>query len=384
MLQISKPPVSFHNEQIHSYEQVTKGNSIRTKTVSALLAKTMLTWLGERISTTPIKISDLAEEFNVVDDQKKLFTALIHILQRGKYLKGETRLVSKSTFDTKKLDETVDGLNRQGLDIFGEDQWLKDAVGPSFDLAQACIPQLPQLLKGEITGVQLLFSPENYKRTMGIYSDHLQEVYYGLIAEKIVDRCHQIWALHPNRQIRVLEIGAGSGRGTVRILEGLREYGPQIHYCFTDIGNSFLRRAKKTFKSFSCELDFRLLDISKDPKEQGFEYDSIDIAFATNVLHATPNLRVTLNNTIKLLAEGGSVFINEISSDLASNTVSFGTTPGWWLHNDGLRIPYSPVVSPTTFRQLLADSGFKNISVTGYPGVPENELPQVIIQGVKK
>lgn len=384
MLQISKPHISFINEEIHTYEQVSEGCAICSESVSILLAKTMFDWLGKQISSKPVEIEKLAQSLEVVESHTDLFTALLLVLKREGYINEKAGLVQKTNFDESSLNEKARNLNDQGLAFYGKGQWLQDAVGPSFELARVCIPRLPELLKGEISGLQLLFSDENYKLSTALYSAHFQEVYYGLIAGQIVEKCHKIWALNPNRQIRILEIGAGSGRGTIRMLEGLREYGNKIHYCFTDIGNSFLRRAKRTFEIFDCEKEFRLLDISKNPEEQGFEKNSFDIAFATNVLHATPDLNVTLSNTCDLLNTGGTVFINEISADLASNTVTFGTTPGWWLHSDGLRMPYSPAATTTTFRQLLPKIGFENIEVIGYPGVPENELPQAIIQGVKK
>ena len=270
------------------------------------------------------------------------------------------------------------------LETFGKGKWLQDSIGASFELARACIPQLPMLLRGEITSVQLLFSAKNYDLSLAIYAQHLQEVYYGLIAEQVVRKCHQIWDREPERKIRIIEVGAGSGKGTIRILQNLQEHGNKVQFFFTDVGNSFLRRAKRTFKDFNAEMNYRILDISANPEEQGYEVGSFDIAFATNVLHATPDLRETLGNMHKLLTKGGSIYINEITEDMAANTVTYGTTPGWWLPTDGLRLPYSPVATTNTFRELLAELGFGEIVVAGYPGISEEELVQAIIQGVKK
>lgn len=384
MLQISESKSIFQREELYSYEQFSETLSIRKKTTGALLAKTMFTWLSGQISSIPVQISTLAERVNVVKSQEKLFTALLLSLKEEGYLHEEAGFVKKASFDEIKLDKLVNDLGRKGLATYGKGDWLTNTYGPFFELAQSCIPKLPEVLRGEMSGVQLLFSPDNYSRTMATYTNHVPEVYYGLIAEQIVDKCHKIWALRPEHKIRILEIGAGSGYGTIRMLEGLQEHSDKVHFCFTDIGNSFLRRAKRTFKQFDCELEFRLLDISKDSTEQGFAKESFDIVFATNVLHATPDLRVTVGNVRDLLAPEGSVYINEIATESITNTVTYGTTPGWWLSTDGLRIPYTPVASTTTFRNLLAEIGFKDIEVFGYPGIPESELPQAIIQGVKK
>lgn len=380
---ISNPLAAFHNEEIHSYEQYTKGNEIRFASVSALLAKTMFSWFGDTVQNEAVNSLKLANDLGVGERDKPLFAAILQILSRAGYLSVDGELVRKNQFDETELEQLAAGLKTEGLDTYRKGKWLQDAVGPTLDLALACIPRLPELLRGETTGVQVLFSPENYNRALAIYGGHLQEVYYGMIAERIVAQCHRIWDREPNRKISILEIGAGSGKGTVRMLEGLRGYEDKIRFCFSDIGNSFLRRAKKTFSSFGCEWEFRLLDISKEPKAQGFAENDFDIVFATNVLHATPDLRTTLGNAYRLLAPGGSILVNEIVADMAANTISYGMTPGWWLAMDGLRLPLSPVATIQTYRSLMTELGFDYLDVVGYPGVPENEQVQAIIKGTK-
>ncbi|MBC6996627.1 class I SAM-dependent methyltransferase [Neolewinella lacunae] len=381
---ITQPSTAFHGEKIHSYDQYVKGNETRFTAVSSLLAKTMLEWSGDKLSTAKFTADDLARELGVKESQSQLFVALLKTLVRSGHLSEVDGWYTLNAFDSASLDRLVASLYNEGLSVLNLDQQTMEAIRPGFELARICIPNLPAVLQGELSGVQLLFSADNFAYSTAIYGDHIQEVYYGLIAEQIVKKCFEIWSETPDRQIRILEIGAGSGKGTMRMLEALRPYGNRVHFCFTDIGNSFLRRAKQAFKDFDFSFDFRLLDIGQDPEAQGFSAESFDIAFATNVLHATPDLRDTLRNTAWLLAPQGNVYINEIAHDLAVNTVSFGTTPGWWLPDDGLRLPYSPVATTQTYRALLQSLNFERISIVGYPGVSEAELVQAIIHGVKK
>ncbi|MEL7161474.1 MAG: hypothetical protein AAFN92_12020, partial [Bacteroidota bacterium] len=230
------PSIAYHNEQIHSYEKYTLGSEIRFESVSALLADTLFDWFGTKFTAAPVKIEELASECRVTEGNFPLFVALLRVLQRAGYLSETDGYVRKNAYDPAVLQRRVTTLREKGLSTFNEGQWLTNAIGPSFELARVCIPKLPTVLKGEMTGVQLLFSAENYERSIAIYGAHLQEVYYGLIAEAIIKKCHQIWDRDPLRQIRILEIGAGSGKGTIRMLEGLREYADKIHFCFTDIG----------------------------------------------------------------------------------------------------------------------------------------------------
>jgi|GEM_PF-4538084 SAM-dependent methyltransferase len=384
MLLTSNPLATFHNEEIHSYEQYAAGNEIRFISASALLARTMFDWFGDKVGKEPVSTVELARNFGIGEPDKPLFAATLQILDRAGYLVITGESVRKAQFDEAELNGLVTGLKTEGLATYRKGQWLQDAVGPALALTLSCIPRLPEFFRGETTGLQILFSPANYSLSMNIYGGHFQQVYYDLIAERIVAQCYSIWDREPNRKVHILEIGAGSGKGSVRILEGLRGHEDKICFCFTDIGNSFLRRAKKIFRSFECEMEFRLLDISKELKAQDFAENDFDIVFATNVLHATQDLRTTLSNAYRLLVPGGSIFVNEIVADMAANTLSYGMTPGWWLATDGLRLPLSPVATSNTYRHLMTEIGFQDLAVVGYPGVPEKEQVQAIIKGTKK
>jgi SAM-dependent methyltransferase len=110
---------------------------------------------------------------------------------------------------------------------------------------------------------------------------------------------------HTRPTLRVLEIGVGTGGGTQVILQGLTS-GDGLErlcstYAFTDISAGFFVQARERFKAYPA-LDFRVLDITKDPVEQGFEAASFDLIIAGNVL-----------NVRKLLAPGGYLFFQELS-----------------------------------------------------------------------
>jgi len=85
--------------------------------------------------------------------------------------------------------------------------------------------------------------------------------------------------------LRVLEIGAGTGGTTTSMLSGLKsEFGERLYskYSFTDISAGFFVAAKERFKDHQ-NIEFSVLDISKDPLEQGFEEGSYDLILASNV-----------------------------------------------------------------------------------------------------
>lgn len=90
---------------------------------------------------------------------------------------------------------------------------------------------------------------------------------------------------HSNPNLRILEIGAGTGSCTKVVLRhlksqaGVRRY---KSYTFTDISPAFTQAAVEKFLGQE-NLEYRVLDISKDPIKQGFEPDSYDLIIASNV-----------------------------------------------------------------------------------------------------
>ncbi|PYH39460.1 ketoacyl-synt-domain-containing protein [Aspergillus neoniger CBS 115656] len=146
---------------------------------------------------------------------------------------------------------------------------------------------------------------------------------------------------HTNPTLRVLEIGAGTGSVTATALRGLTtSSGPECDrlyslYTFTDISAGFFPAAQERFKEYQG-LEFKMLDITKDPIEQGFEAKSYDLIIASNVLHATPIIHGTLVNVRKLLAPRGYLFLQELCPTIRATSLIMGILPGWWLgENDG-------------------------------------------------
>ena len=90
------------------------------------------------------------------------------------------------------------------------------------------------------------------------------------------------------RKLRIVEIGAGTGGTTAGILDRLPA--ERVDYCFTDVGALFTAQAQSTFSNYPF-MRYQVLDIERDPREQGFPAHRFDIAIAANVLHATGDLR---------------------------------------------------------------------------------------------
>lgn len=103
------------------------------------------------------------------------------------------------------------------------------------------------------------------------------------------------------------------------------------------------------------------MDISKDPLEQEFELETYDLIIASNVIHATETLSITLKNVRKLLNPRGRFFLQEHTPSVAKMVnLIMGPLPGWWLGEADQR-PTEPIVSPERWDLELRSAGFSGI-----------------------
>lgn len=182
-------------------------------------------------------------------------------------------------------------------------------------------------------------------------------------------------ASHRKPNMRILEIGAGTGGTTATILPSLKsEYGERMYssYVYTDISAGFFGNAKKRFEGYAG-LEFAALDISKDPEQQGFETGSFDLVIACNVLHATPVLQDTLKNVRKLLHPQGRLFLQELAPTSKWINFVMGTLPGWWLGEKDGRVP-EPYVSANIWDEELKNAGFTGAAMASYDGYLNNNI----------
>lgn len=177
---------------------------------------------------------------------------------------------------------------------------------------------------------------------------------------------------HKNPQMKVLEIGAGTGGMTRNILGKLSQNGSGVagagnprfsHYTYTDISAGFFSGAASMFEKFPDKVTFSVLDIEKDPVKQGFEEAAYDLVIADNVLHATQDLNTTLKNVRKLLKPDGKLALFELTDpEVVRTNFAFGLLPGWWRFQDEYR-SFSAGVSDKVWDRLLKQTGFSGIDL---------------------
>ncbi|KAF7631618.1 hypothetical protein AFLA_012472 [Aspergillus flavus NRRL3357] len=196
--------------------------------------------------------------------------------------------------------------------------------------------------------------------------DRLADVYYQ---PSLWGCWHELLNLlmHSNPRAKILEIGAGTGGSTTVLLDHLRSpdgvpmYGS---YVFSDISPGFLHSAKEKYKDRK-NMEYRVLDISKDPAPQGFECGSFDVIVASNVIHATECLNTTLQNVRKVLAPGGRLILQELWPELPIFDFIMGVLPGWWIgEKDGRGA--RPYISPAEWNTELLKAGFTGVDAAEF------------------
>ncbi|MEM7674933.1 MAG: SDR family NAD(P)-dependent oxidoreductase [Myxococcota bacterium] len=232
-------------------------------------------------------------------------------------------------------------------------------VATELTLLERCASRAVDVMAGRCDPIsELLFPGGDSSALREIYGQAAGPNLMNAQVASIVDGA--LKALNRDEGVRILEIGAGTGATTEKILDGLSE--TRASYTLTDLGAPLVQAAVSRLGSRYSRLDGRVFDVSKDPTAQGFGDASIDIALAANVLHATPRLHETLAHVRQLLAPGGWLVLLEGTRPLGWLDLTFGLTDGWWcFEEDTFRTTY-PLLDSDRWNAALMQAGFASVT----------------------
>ena len=167
------------------------------------------------------------------------------------------------------------------------------------------------------------------------------------------------------KEIRLLEIGAGFGITTAYLLPILPP--EQVEYVYTDISTYFLQAAQEEFAQYTC-IEYRLLDIEKDPHAQGFALHDFDIVIASSVLHATVNVAETLMYVRGLLKPHGFLLLLEPTRFYPLLDLVMGLQQGIDRFQDTDLRQSHPLLSRDMWREVLREQGFTSSAILNKVG----------------
>ena len=237
-------------------------------------------------------------------------------------------------------------------------------------MVQRCGDALADVLAGRRDPLELLFPDGDLADLETLYTSAPFASAYNDLVRRAVSAA--LADAPAGRRVRLLEIGAGTGGTASWLLPALPP--DRVEYVFTDVSPLFLARAKQRFAAYPF-VRYGLLDIERDPGEQGFGPRTFDIVLATNAVHTTVDLGRTLEYVRNQLVPSGLLVLVEGVVRQRWIDLIFGLTDGWWRFADApLRRDY-PLIGRSAWRDLLAATGFDATTIC-----PADERPGALFQ----
>ncbi|MEU7318205.1 amino acid adenylation domain-containing protein [Streptomyces sp. NPDC007083] len=316
------------------------------------------------------RAEELRGALRIRDKFRRLHEALLGLLAEAGYLTYEDGCFT-ATAAVGRADAWEAALDRAAADC--------PDIEPTASLNREFLRVYPRLLRAELVGTQVMFPGSSMELVRDLYRGNpLTDFFNSLVADAVGRHLEiRLPQLAEHETFEVLELGAGTGATTERVLPVLAEHADRVGYTFTDISPRFLDHGRERFAAQHPGVRFHLLNLERDPAEQQIAPGSADVVVATNVVHATRNLRETLRAIRSLLKPGGLLVLNELTAIRPYLTVGGGVMEGWWAFEDGeLRIEGSPLATPDRWTRLLEEEEFVQVTALG---ADETELGQRVL-----
>ncbi len=311
-----------------------------------------------------ITVSQAQETWSVLPTHRKLLHQLFTELSKESIIQEVSEESGQLTYW-----QVCDDLPSKEVVARQREAILKElSAYPALHIEQGlltrCGSALAEVLTGKQAAIPLLFPQESeasssatalYRESMGAQAANyiLSESIRRIISEVTF-----------TGNLRILEIGAGTGGTTQAVVQVLKQQGIPYEYTYTDISRGFFLTAKENFGKEN--MVYQVLNIEQDPRVQGFMPYQYDVVIASNVLHATKNIEETLANTRHLLAAQGVLALIELSQSSRFLDLSFGLLEGWWRFDDEVRHDHA-LLKAEEWKEVLKTAGFEHISSSNVP-----------------
>ncbi|KAM0255274.1 hypothetical protein ACHAQJ_005929 [Trichoderma viride] len=271
-----------------------------------------------------------------------------HLHKYENWLKGKQVVSSEGMYqDSTKLGEPIQSIAK-GLESTPISYAAKS-------IANIC-SNIDTILSGKRDAYDVLAADGTLQNLLGFMSMYDGSKFFRSLG-------------HFKPNLRVLELGAGSGAATTRILQHLRHNKGQnlfSRYVFADASTGLINAAKERFTGVT-NLEFASLNIGRDLVDQGFGDEEFDLIISSSFLHTTANVAKGLDNIRKLLAPKGRLIVQEPAPGQTWTKFILGTLPSWWSGHDDDR-PNEPFMSRESWTERLKTAGFNQPEFVENPG----------------
>ncbi|KAF2177292.1 methyltransferase domain-containing protein [Zopfia rhizophila CBS 207.26] len=225
-------------------------------------------------------------------------------------------------------------------------------------------------LSGKADPLQLLFGSDEGRTLMTNF--YAKSPLFSTILQQLAAFMEKIGSTWPKDAgpLRVLEVGAGTGGTTFKIVPVLARLGIPVVYTMSDISSVFVSAAQKKLEEYPF-VEYKVVDIEKEP--DATLQKTQHIVLGSNVLHATRDLSISLANIRKMLRPDGFTIFHELTAQMLWADVAFGLISGWWAFEDGRQ---HALQSPQYWEKVLSSVGF------GHVGWNDGHRPETKIQNL--
>ncbi|MBT55579.1 MAG: hypothetical protein CMF72_19545 [Mameliella sp.] len=316
-----------------------------------------LGWRPEPGST--ITEQALADRLGIVEEHRRLFSRLLDILAEA----GDLDRAGEIWQVRRRLAPVENPADLREI--------APAAALPEVEMLLRAGAGLSDALCGRTDPLELLFPGGDTSSAEALYGEVPTSVYFNSLIAEILSGMADA-----GRPLRVLEIGGGTGGTTARVIERLP---PGTRYLFTDIGPSFVERARNRF-GHREGMDFQVLDLERELVDQGLDPHSFDVVIGANVVHATSDLAATLARVRRVMAPGGRLVMLEVTSPRRWFDLTVGLTSGWWAYTDTDLRRDGPLLDRQAWLDLLRQAGFSAPeALDGDPDLPGSRGRQAVL-----
>jgi SAM-dependent methyltransferase len=247
-------------------------------------------------------------------------------------------------------------------------QAIDPASMPAFAVVRTMLQHVPEFLRGEKTGEEILFAPTRLPLWFDYFSNDnlLYQINNRLGAEAVARAL-------PEHAATVVEIGGGSGSAALAVGERLARDAalPRIgRYLFTEIVPTFLRRAERSLKARfpGLPMDFQRLDMDRDFSLQGVPAATADVVYAVNTIHVAKNLGETLARIRETLKPGGAAVFSECVRPYEGQPIYVEFVFNFLENFTGVSTdpdtrPNHGFLTPESWRRALRAAGFEKLEI---------------------
>jgi SAM-dependent methyltransferase len=231
------------------------------------------------------------------------------------------------------------------------------AADPIFEFFTRCEENFPAFFTGKKIGPGIIFAKGDRSFWEALNGESIFFSPYAELAAFVAAELLK-------SDSAVLEVGAGTGAATGRLLVRMPE-GVPASYVYTDVSSVFLQMGKRRFHN-SKFVEYKTFNMNVPPQEQGFEAGGFDLIYGVNALHVARDISASLEYLRTLLKPSGRLLIGEGSPPDARRMwrpdLLFGLLDGWW------NVELVPVLRPRPgwlmpgdWRALFESAGFANV-----------------------